>query len=140
MFQLAQISGLSPDVLYRLNRLEWTTILQEIDSFNGLEPPEGLPPGLREAFYTQTADAVALHVRHPAPTPKQPRFQAIFCIDEREESIRRHVEELAPDSTTFGTAGFFSVAMYYRGVADAHFVPLAGSDPSRALGRGTGDR
>ena len=25
---------------------------------------------------------------------------------------------------TFGTAGFFSVAMYYRGVADAHFVPL----------------
>ena len=57
-------------------------------------------------------------------TPGQPRFQAVFCIDEREESIRRHLEELAPDAATFGTAGFFSVAMYYRGVADAHFVPL----------------
>ncbi len=30
----------------------------------------------------------------------------------------------APDAETFGTAGFFSVAIYYRGAADAHFVPL----------------
>src|SRR5207244_3545193 len=44
--------------------------------------------------------------------------------DEREESFRRHVEEIAPDSETLSTAGFFSVAMYFRGVADAHFVPL----------------
>ena len=124
VFQLAQISGLSPDVLYRLNKQEWRTILQEIDSFSGLERRRVFHLAYERRFYTQTADAVALHVRHPAPTPSQPRFQAIFCIDEREESIRRHLEELAPDAVTFGTAGFFSVAMYYRGVADAHFVPL----------------
>lgn len=124
VFQLAQISGLSPDVLYRLNKQEWRTILQEIDSFSGLERRRVFHLAYERRFYTQTADAVALHVRHPAPTPSQPRFQAIFCIDEREESIRRHIEELAPDAATFGTAGFFSVAMYYRGVADAHFVPL----------------
>ena len=124
VFQLAQISGLSPDVLYRLNKQEWRTILQEIDSFSGLERRRVFHLAYERRFYTQTADAVALHVRHPAPTPSQPRFQAIFCLDEREESIRRHIEELAPDAATFGTAGFFSVAMYYRGVADAHFVPL----------------
>jgi uncharacterized protein YbcC (UPF0753/DUF2309 family) len=54
----------------------------------------------------------------------RPRFQAMFCIDEREESLRRHVEELAPDAQTFGLAGFFFLPMYYRGVTDAHFVPL----------------
>ena len=124
VFQLAQIFGLSPDVLYRLNKQEWKTILDEIDSFTGLERRRVFHLAYERRFYTQTADAIALHVRHPAPTPSQPRFQAIFCIDEREESIRRHLEELAPDAATFGTAGFFSVAMYYRGVADAHFVPL----------------
>jgi uncharacterized protein YbcC (UPF0753/DUF2309 family) len=124
VFQLAQIFGLSPDVLYRLSNQEWRTILQEINSFTGLERRRVFHLAYERRLFTQAADAVALHVRHPAPTPGLPRFQAIFCIDEREESIRRHVEEIAPDSMTFGTAGFFSVAMYYRGVADAHFVPL----------------
>src|SRR5439155_4903521 len=75
-------------------------------------------------FYTQTLDAVALHARAPREEPGAPRFQAMFCIDEREESLRRHVEELAPDAVTFSIAGFYFIDMYYRGAADAHFVPL----------------
>ncbi|MBV9949388.1 MAG: DUF2309 family protein, partial [Myxococcales bacterium] len=32
---------------------------------------------------------------------------AIFCIDDRFSSVRRHLEELAPGVATFATAGFF---------------------------------
>ena len=60
----------------------------------------------------------------PGGSDHRPRFQVVTCIDEREESFRRHLEEVAPDCETFGTAGFFGVAMYYRGAADAHYVPL----------------
>ena len=56
--------------------------------------------------------------------PGTARFQVVTCLDEREESFRRHLEEAAEDCETFGAAGFFGVAMYYRGSADAHFVPL----------------
>jgi len=48
----------------------------------------------------------------------------ITCIDDREESLRRHLEEVEPGCETFSFAGFFAVAMYYRGAADAFFTPL----------------
>jgi hypothetical protein len=114
VFQLAQISGLSPDVLYRLSKQEWRTILQEVDSFSGLERRRLFHLAYERHFYTQTGDAVALHARHPAPTPSRPRFQAIFCIDEREESLRRHLEELAPDATTRSSAATNRLTSFNR--------------------------
>ncbi len=57
-------------------------------------------------------------------TVSQTKFQVVCCIDDREESFRRHLEEVEPDCQTFGAAGFFSVAMYYRGATDAHYLPL----------------
>src|SRR5262249_48533453 len=56
--------------------------------------------------------------------PEPPAFQAVFCLDEREESFRRHLEEVDPSCETFSTAGFFNVAMYHQGVSDAHPRPL----------------
>lgn len=58
-----------------------------------------------------------------APSPA-PSFQAVFCIDDREESIRRHLEEIDPRVETFGYAGFFGVAMQYQGLADVRPRPL----------------
>jgi uncharacterized protein len=47
-------------------------------------------------------------------TQNPPTFQALFCIDEREDSIRRHVEGIDEYSETFGTPGFFSVEFYFQ--------------------------
>lgn len=41
-------------------------------------------------------------------------FQAMFCIDDRECSIRRYIEQEVPGCETFGTPGFFGVAFYYQ--------------------------
>jgi uncharacterized protein YbcC (UPF0753/DUF2309 family) len=41
-------------------------------------------------------------------------FQALFCIDERECSLRRHVENTDKQSETFGTPGFFSVEFFFQ--------------------------
>jgi uncharacterized protein YbcC (UPF0753/DUF2309 family) len=41
-------------------------------------------------------------------------FQAIFCIDEREDSIRRHIEAVDKRCETFGAPGFFGVEFYFQ--------------------------
>lgn len=124
VFQLAQILGWVPEELHHLSDVDWLRIQNEIAEFSAVERRRVFHLAYEHRFITRSLDSIILHTWQPAPTPRQPRFQAIFCIDEREESIRRHLEETAPDAVTFSTAGFFSVPIYYRGVADAHFVPL----------------
>lgn len=131
VFQLAQVLGWTPEELYRLSQDAWSSLVQEIEAFSAVERRRIFHLAYERRFYTQTLDALALHNRilqSSRPGEQQnrsaPRFQALFCIDEREESLRRHIEELAPEAVTYGIAGFYFVTMYYRGAADAHFVPL----------------
>jgi uncharacterized protein len=44
--------------------------------------------------------------------------QLVVCIDDRSESLRRHVEECVDHSETFGAAGFFGVALRHRAPLD----------------------
>jgi len=44
----------------------------------------------------------------------QASLQAIFCIDEREDSIRRHIEAVDKAAETFGAPGFFGVEFYFQ--------------------------
>jgi uncharacterized protein len=49
-----------------------------------------------------------------APRKKAGTFQAMFCIDDRECSLRRYLEKADPDCETFGTPGFFNVEFFYQ--------------------------
>lgn len=42
------------------------------------------------------------------------RFQAIFCIDDREGSLRRYLETIDPTIETFGAPGFFGLDFAYQ--------------------------
>lgn len=44
----------------------------------------------------------------------QKSFQAIFCIDEREYSLRTYIESVDPNCETLGAPGFFGVEFYFR--------------------------
>jgi uncharacterized protein len=124
VFQLAQVFGWTPERLVRLHEQEWETLLREIETFSTWERRRIFHLAYEKCLCTRALDALALHAARPVTPAARPRFQAIFCIDEREESFRRHLEEVADNVGTESVAGFFHIAMYYRGAADAYFIPL----------------
>ncbi len=72
----------------------------------------------QEAFEWSYYDQVLAGIRWaPKVTNHQDSkktFQALFCIDDREDSFRRYLEKADPQCETFATPGFFSVEFYYQ--------------------------
>ena len=124
LFQLAQTFGWSPSTLHRLNTDDWSALVSEIESFTNVERRRLFHLAFERRFRRRALDAISIHTQRASQRVPSPRFQVAFCIDTREESFRRHIEEVAPDAETFSTAGFFNVPIYFRGVADAHFSTL----------------
>lgn len=71
----------------------------------------------QEAFEWSYYDEVLAGIktfRGHVPTRAKQTFQAMFCIDDRECSLRRHLEHQDPFCQTFGTPGFFGVEFYFQ--------------------------
>jgi uncharacterized protein YbcC (UPF0753/DUF2309 family) len=129
VFQVAQIRGWRPHDLQALSREQWEQLLHEIDAFGEWERRRVFHRAFERRYRQQALDAIVVHSQRVRAVAQEgdaepPAFQLVTCIDDREESFRRHLEEVDPECETFGVAGFFGVAMYYRGATDAHFAPL----------------
>lgn len=64
-------------------------------------------------------------VSAPSLQSAHKRFQAVFCIDEREYSLRTYVEQVEPNCETFGAPGFFGVAFYFHPARAKFYDKLA---------------
>ena len=81
----------------------------------------------QEAFEWTYYDQVLQGIRASRAYSHQrlsPSFQAVFCIDDRECSLRRHLEATDPACQTYGTPGFFGVEFYFKSDQGKHYTKL----------------
>ena len=125
LLQVARLVGLSAADILALDDNELVELELGIAAFDSLARRRIFHLAYERRHGIGVLDGLAAQASLPTRgRGGRPRVQAIFCIDDRCESFRRHLEEFAPDVDTFGTAGFFAVPMYYRGLDDWHAIPL----------------
>ncbi|MBL9113757.1 MAG: DUF2309 domain-containing protein [Verrucomicrobiaceae bacterium] len=126
LFDAAQLAGLSSTRITSLTADEFRSFRDEVLGFDNIQRRRLLHLAYERRHERRILIPLQKHRVDPesAPASDQLAAQVIFCIDEREESIRRALEEVDPQIETHGAAGFFGCAMDYTGIDDAHGVSL----------------
>ncbi|HEY3835439.1 MAG TPA: DUF2309 domain-containing protein [Bryobacteraceae bacterium] len=126
VYDAARVVSLSADEVTRLSDADWAAFTTEVKSCNGLERRRILHLAYERRHEREILRGLAGHRQYrglSAPEGR-PSAQVFFCMDEREESLRRWLEETDPQVETFGAAGYFGVAVDYKGIDDAHGAAL----------------
>ncbi len=128
IFEVAQLCGLSTGRIEAMPSAVFLAFVAEVRAIDELERRWLLHLAYERRHERQIllplAKYRAVAMSRGAASSSRLAAQVIFCIDEREESIRRHLEEVDPDIETLGAAGFFGVAVDYTGIDDARGAAL----------------
>lgn len=74
-----------------------------------------------DTLYNQFLSAYHRCAIEAKPKYNLPSYQVFTCIDEREESFRRHLEQIDPSAETLSAAGHFALDMKFKGASDKHY-------------------
>lgn len=126
LYDAARVVSLAAGEIARLSDAEWAAFVSEVRACNGLERRRILHLAYERRHEREILSGLAGHRRYRGLSEPEgrPAAQVFFCIDEREESLRRALEEADPGMETFGAAGYFGVAVDYKGIDDPHGAPF----------------
>lgn len=121
LYQITKDFKLDSSWLDSIDSTELVSIIKEIDAAEKEHLVRLWHEAFESHFYREAMGAIISHDRGHA-TFTNPQAQVLFCIDDREESIRRHLEEINPLIKTFGVVGFFGIDMKFSSVKHKRLI------------------
>jgi uncharacterized protein len=123
LYGLAVRAGLTAARIATLEPAAVAALLDFLQDFDGHQRSIRWQEAYERHYRQDLLRALEAAPRARAVT-KAPRVQAVFCIDDRAESLRRHFEALSDAHQTFGAPGFFNLAIAFQGIDDPSTFPL----------------
>ena len=124
LFRLAQLLGLTASALQDIGTAGAEALLRGLDCLDADQRGYLWLMAYERHYREQILGALAAnHGRWPGHA-RGPAAQLVFCMDDREEGVRRHLEEIAPEYETLGGAAHFAVFQNYYGLDDVRPTPL----------------
>lgn len=127
LFRLAQLLGFDAGRVTALSVEQLGALWAAWDGIPEVSRLRWFHAAYERHYHEQVLDEVEGHLAGlAAPAARRPRAvaQVVCCIDDREESLRRHIEAIEPEVETYAAAGFFGVAMAYQGLGQRETFPL----------------
>jgi len=126
LFYLAQHLGLAGSTIRQLTTSQLETIFESIHSIDKDKAGFILLQAYERHYRDEVFTAISQNQGRGtwANRESRPEAQVFFCMDDREEGFRRHLEHHNPSIETFGAAAFFGVVMKWKSVEKEEAVTL----------------
>jgi len=148
LFRLAQHLGLAAADLRAAGEIGAQRLLACLTTLDADQSGQVWLMAYERHYREQVFAAIAANHGRGSWTTREtrPEAQLVWCMDDREEGTRRHLEEINPRIETLGAAAHYSVFINWQGLGDrtvttlcpvvarpAHAIHETALDPAAAL-------
>ncbi len=122
ILQAFELSSEFKPVGFKANLAEWLYILLKVDKALGASRPLTKKKKIikfESVRFIKTKEWESIFATKKLfnlanPPQEESKVQVFFCMDDREEGLRRHVEQINPNLSTFGIPGHYYLAMSFK--------------------------
>jgi uncharacterized protein YbcC (UPF0753/DUF2309 family) len=123
LYQITESFCLDENWMVNVNAQKLVSLIDEIDQSELRDRVRLWHEAYEHHYHREALEAISGHGLKLKNNTFKIHAQILFCIDDREESMRRYVEEVDPGIETFGVVGFFGIDMKFSGLGVNRSIP-----------------
>lgn len=119
LYQITESFKLDISLIRKLSSESLISLVDEVDTSEFKDRVRLWHEAFENQYHQEAIKAIASHSKAKSSNAYA---QVLFCIDDREESMRRHLEEVDSGIESFGVVGFFGIDMNFSSLKSQRLI------------------